>query len=342
MGADKDGFFSALDVAGYNYAVGGYPDGLYERDHQRMPARVMFGTESYPLDAFGAWMDVEDHPFVIGDFVWTAWDYMGEASIGWLGYPQRSNFYPWNLAFCGDIDVCGWKRPQSYYRDVLWRRDQLSVFVRPPQPSFKENPDKADWSKWNWVDAVAEWSWKGYEGKPLEVNIYSSCEKVELFLNGRSLGVKTTDRSTRFIATFSVSYQPGELKAVGYRGGVVMQQAMLTTAGVPEKIRLTADRNQLKADGQDLSYVTVELTDKKGNIYPASENLLHFDITGDAKVVGVGNGNPMSLESFQQPHRKAWKGKCLVIVKAGRKSGQSVLKVSSEGLPATQIALEIR
>ncbi|MEJ7676124.1 MAG: glycoside hydrolase family 2 TIM barrel-domain containing protein [Chitinophagaceae bacterium] len=124
LNPDKDSFFATLDVSGYNYAVeGGHKKGgIYESDHERMPGRIIFGSESYPLEAFDSWMAVEDHPYIIGDFVWTAFDYIGEASIGWLGYPQAANFYPWNLAFCGDIDICGWKRPQSYYRDALWKK----------------------------------------------------------------------------------------------------------------------------------------------------------------------------------------------------------------------------
>ncbi|MEP6514471.1 MAG: DUF4982 domain-containing protein [Parafilimonas sp.] len=119
---------------------------------------------------------------MIGDFVWTGFDYIGEASIGWLGYPQETNFYPW------DIDICGWKRPQSFYRDALWKENQLSVFVKPPRPSFSVNPKKEDWSIWNWNDVVADWNWKGYEDSALEVNVYSSCDETELFLNGKSLG----------------------------------------------------------------------------------------------------------------------------------------------------------
>ena len=102
----------------------------------------MFATESYPLTAFDYWMGVIDHPWVIGDFVWTGFDYIGEASIGWRGYVQEKKFYPWNLAYCGDIDICGWKRPQSFYRDALWKKNQLSIFVKPPQPSFPLNPKK--------------------------------------------------------------------------------------------------------------------------------------------------------------------------------------------------------
>jgi len=108
---DKDSYFATLDVAGYNYAAGGDHNkkNLYAQDHIRLPNRIMYGAESYPLEAFGSWMDVLDNSYVIGDFVWTAFDYIGEASIGWRGYMQEANFYPWNLAFCGDIDICGWK-----------------------------------------------------------------------------------------------------------------------------------------------------------------------------------------------------------------------------------------
>ncbi len=187
---DKDPYFATLDVAGYNYAAGGDHNrkSVYEEDHARVPQRIIYCAESYPLEAFGSWMGVLDHPWVVGDFVWTAFDYIGEASIGWLGYWMNNSFFPWNLAFCGDIDICGWKRPQSYYRDALWKENQLSLFVRPPKPSFVENPARQDWSKWHWHDAVASWNWEGHEGQPLEVTAYSSCPETELFLNGKSLG----------------------------------------------------------------------------------------------------------------------------------------------------------
>ncbi|HVX49096.1 MAG TPA: glycoside hydrolase family 2 TIM barrel-domain containing protein, partial [Chitinophagaceae bacterium] len=221
LGPGKDPYFASLDIAGYNYPVGGDAgvQDMYGKDHERVPQRIMFCTESYPLEAYGSWMGVIDHPYVIGDFVWTAFDYIGEAGIGWLGYWQSSAFYPWNLAYCGDIDMCGFRRPQSYYRDALWKPGQLSVFVKPPTPSYPANPLWQSWSKWNWYDVVADWNWKGYENKPLEVSVYSSCDEVELFLNGKSLGKKATGRNTKFMAVFSVPYQPGKLTAKGYTGG---------------------------------------------------------------------------------------------------------------------------
>jgi beta-galactosidase len=338
---DKDPFFAALDVGGYNYAVYNYDkkQTTYEADHKRVPGRVMVSTESYALEAFGSWMEVVDHPYLIGDFVWTAYDYIGEASIGWLGYEQNGGMYPWNLAYCGDIDICGWKRPQSYYRDALWKSDQLSIFVTPPKPSFPINPKKAEWSKWNWFDVVADWNWKGYENKPLTVNVYSSCEEVELFLNNKSLGKKVTNRSTKYMATWDVPYQPGTLMAISYYGSKKVNTTILKTALEPVNIKLTADRNQIKANNQDLSYVTVELTDSNGTLNPRAENLVHFAIDGPGVIAGVGNGNPVSVESSQQPKRNAWRGKCLVIIKSTDKSGNINLKVTVDGFPRKTVLI---
>jgi beta-galactosidase len=318
---NKDSYFAALDVAGYNYA----PD-KYATDHARVPQRVIAGTESFPIEAFDYWMGVLDNPYVIGDFVWTSFDYMGEASIGWRGFPRLQNFYPWNLAFCGDIDICGWKRPQSFYRDALWKENQLSIFVKPLIPTFKEEQSR----RWIWFDAVADWNWKGFENQPVEVNVYSSCEQVELFLNGKSLGKKPTNRTTRFIASWQVPYQAGRLKAIGYQGKKQVNVSELATSGNVAQLKLTADRVQLKADGQDLSYITIELADASGVRNPKADNLVKFEIEGPGTIVGVGNANPVSLESNQQPQRKAWQGRCLVIVKSGNKPGKILLKATTE------------
>jgi beta-galactosidase len=330
----KDAFFSALDVCGYNYGVDEYVS-----DRERKPQRIMFATESYALTQFDYWMGVLDHPWVIGDFIWTGFDYIGEASIGWRGYPQERNFYPWNLAYCGDIDICGWKRPQSFYRDALWKKDQLSVFVKPLQPSFPVNPKKEDWSIWNWDDVVADWNWKGYEDSIFEVNVYSSCDEVELFLNGRSLGRKQTNRSTKFMAVYNVPYATGELKAVGYSNGKHVNASILKTANEPTQIKLSADRKTIKADNEDLSYVTVELTDAKELRNPKADNLIHFSIEGEGTIVGVGNANPVSVESYELPQRKAWQGKCLVVIKSTHHPGKIVLKATSEKLQSEEITI---
>jgi beta-galactosidase len=338
----KDPYFATLDIAGYNYGSGGdhLNENIFMGDHDRVLSRIMIQTESYPLEAFKSWMDVLDHSWLLGDFVWTAFDYIGEASIGWLGYWQKQSFYPWNLAFCGDIDICGWKRPQSYYRDALWIPNQLSIFVKPPKPSFEENPNRMPWSKWHWYDAVADWNWKGYENQPLPVSVYSSCEEVELFLNNKSLGKKETDRSTEFTAKWDVPFQTGELKAIGYRGKTEVNSTKLLTAGDISQIKLTADRNMIKADNHDLSYVTVELTDIKGVRNPKADNLIKFEIDGPGTIVGVGNANPVSTESYILPLRKAWQGRCLVIIKSENQPGEINLKVISDGLPSNEVTIK--
>ena len=337
----KDPYFSVLDVAGYNYAAGGdhLKKSIYAEDHERVPGRIMYGSESYALEAFDAWMGVVDHPWVIGDFVWTAFDYIGEASIGWRGYWQESNFYPWNLAYCGDIDICGWKRPQSFYRDALWKENQLSLFVTPPSPSFPLNPNKQSWSKWEWHDVVADWNWPSMANKPLEVSVYSSCETVELFLNNKSLGKKKTDRSTEYIAKWNVPYQAGELKAIGYKGTRKVNTALLNTAGDVASIKLTSDSKTIKADGQSLVYVTVELIDAKGNRHPKAEELVKFQVEGPATIVAVANANPVSIESYQVPQRKTWNGRCLVILRSNGTKGNVQLKASVDDLPGAALNL---
>jgi beta-galactosidase len=339
---DKDPYFATLDVAGYNYASGGdhNQESLYVQDHKRVPTRIMAGTESYPLEAFGSWMAVVDNPYVMGDFVWTAFDYIGEASIGWRGYWQKQDFFPWNLAYCGDIDICGWKRPQSYYRDALWNENQLSLWVTPPEPSFELNSDRQSWSKWHWLDAADDWNWPGSEGKALEVSVYSSCEQVELFLNGKSMGKKPVNRTTKFIASWQVPYQPGILKAVGFRGRKQVTVSEIRSAGNPVQIKLSADRSKIKADGQDLSYITVDLNDANGIRNPKSENLVTFSIEGPGTIIAVGNANPVSLESYTLPQRKAWRGRCLVIIKSDSKGGPIILKATAAGLKPASIEIE--
>ena len=331
---DKDPYFSALDVAGYNYAVN-----KYEEDHLRKPERVMMATESYALGAFDYWMAVLDHSYVIGDFIWTGFDYIGEASIGWRGYYQEKNFYPWNLAYCGDIDICGWKRPQSYYRDALWKPDQLSIFVTPPTPSFELNPNIEPWSKWQWHDVVADWNWSGYENKPLAVTVYSSCDEVELFINNHSLGKKITNRSTQFLGHWDVPFQSGNLKAIGYRNKKKVNEAELRTASSVNNIQLHADRTELKANGEDLSYITVSLNDQSGIRNPKAENLVKFEIEGPGTIVGVGNANPVSLESYQQPQRKAWQGRCMFVIKSSGKPGTIHVKATSPGINSAELTI---
>lgn len=331
---DKDPYFAELDVSGYNYALNNYLS-----DHNRLRERIILGTESFPRQAYENWMAVIDFPWVIGDFVWTGFDYLGEASIGWLGFVSKTTFYPWTYAYCGDIDICGWKRPQSFYRDALWKPDQLSIFVKSPELNFKLNPITKVESRWSWPDEVASWNWKGHEGTTMEIIAYSSCEEVELFLNGKSLGRMKTNRETRFKAEYKVEYAPGILHAVGYSNGKEINTCELQTTGDPQKISLDADRNTIKADGQDLCYVTVEILDSKGLRNPTATNHINFEVEGQGKIIGVGSSDPLGNQSFKKPERKAYQGRCQVIIRADKQAGDIKLKAFSEGIQPAEIKI---
>ncbi len=342
LGPDKDPYFATLDIAGLNYSFGGDhgKKSIFEIDHNRVPDRIAYCSESYPLEAFGAWMEAVDYPYVLGDYVWTGFDYLGEASIGWLGYPHDTSFYPWNHAFCGDLDLCGTKRPQSYYRDVLWNNGkQLSVFIKPPTPSFKGDVQRVSWSKWHWQDVVAEWNWEGFEATPLEVEVYSAFSPVELFLNGKSLGKKESSRKTEWKTKWKVPYESGELKAVAQNIQEETITSVLKTAQKPTSITLTADRKIVMANGQDLSYVTVNFTDKNGLLHPNTDNLIEFEISGPGEILAVASSNPRSIESFQLPKRKTYKGKCLVIIKTTNESGEIKLTAKTEGIKPSSVVL---
>jgi beta-galactosidase len=332
-----DAFIAALDIVGYSYQ-----SAQYEADHKRLPDRIMFSSEIDPLNSFRNWMRAIDHEFVLGNSEWTAWDFIGEVSLGWAARESfeapDSVLFPWMSTYSGDFDLCGFRKPRSYYRDVLFKNDnKLSCFVFSPTPSFKFKND----SPWGWDDVKQSWTWPGYEGKNMDVVAYSACDSIQLFLNNKLLGTKLTSRATEFKATWQVPYQKGTLKAVGFCKGMKTAEWQLTTAEKPAKIHLSADRTTIKADGLDLSYITVEITDKNGVLNPQANNQIQFSVEGNGKIVGVGNSNPTSIESFQQPTRKAFEGKCLVIVQSGKQAGEIRLKATSENLKSAEVIVKV-
>jgi beta-galactosidase len=329
--------FKHLDIGGYNYL----PQ-YYEADHARNPKRVMVGTESYPKDFFDYWTFVEKHSYIIGDFVWTSMDYFGETGIGhtWLSNEKDSFLkpWPWFNAWCGDIDVCGFKKPQSYYRDVVWRRSQIEMMVHTPMADgVRENV-----SGWGWPDETQSWNWPGQEGKPLQVAVYSRCDNVRLELNGKVIGEKPVSTATKLTAKFDVPYQPGELRAVGLVGGKPVASAALRTAGEPAEIRLTPDRSTIRADRNDLSYVTVEVVDGKGNRVPGATIPVRFTITGAGELAATGSAAPDDASSFHVPLRKTYEGRCIAILRPTGDAGQITLQAEAAGLKAARIVITTR
>ncbi len=327
--------FAQLDVCGYNYKLD-----EYENDHKIAPERIMMGTESFSVQAFENWQMVEKHPYVIGDFVWTSMDYLGESGIGnaLIGKDKKVTFapgWPWYNAHCGDIDICGFKKPQSYFRDVVWKISKLEMAVHAPIPSgMIENV-----SYWGWPDEQQSWNWAGNEGTKLQVNVYSNYPEVKLELNGKEVGTKAVSTETRLTATFEVPYEAGELKAIALQDGKEMESKILKTTGKAAKIRLTADRSEIKADRNDLSYVTVEVTDENGELVPDANLPVQFTISGAGELAGVENGNPSDMKSFRTPKVTSFKGKCLVILRPSGVAGEIKLTAQSEGLEGTELVV---
>lgn len=340
LATDRSAYLNTFDVVGLNYAI--WPGYDYFAKYAALnPDMVMYCSESYALDMFDAWAAVEKYPFVIGDYVWTAWDYIGEASIGWHGYSQDKGFYPWNLAYDADLDICGWKRPQSYYRDAFWNKNNIAIVVHAPIPSFEIlEREKKDWSRWHFDDVLIDWNWEGMEGSNFDIEVYASAPEVELFLNGKSLGRKLVGKENKNKVRYKVPYQEGELKAIGYEENGRKTERILKSSNAAKVIKMTADRTEINANGQDLSYVTIELLDENGTLDPKAENQLHFSIDGNAEIIAVGNANPISLESYTQPQRKAWRGKCQVIIKAGYNASDITLTAKATGMKDSTIKLQ--
>ncbi len=322
--------FSFLDVGGYNYQPG-----QYESDHQKYPNRIIVGTESYPRDFAQYWRGVENNSYVLGDFVWTGMDYLGEAALGSARVGNESGEY-FN-AFCGDLDLCGFKKAQSYYRDVVLDISPMEIFVHRPIPEGSRESVSA----WGWPDELASWTWPGNEGKTMQVNVYSKCELVRLELNGKEIAAQQVD-SRRYTARFEVPYTSGELKAIGLVNGKDVAAKILRTVGPAKKIRLSVDRNTISADRGDLAYVTVEITDESGNVMPDAADMVHFTLTGPGELAAVGSGAPNVMESFQQPKHNTWHGRCLAIIRPKGDSGEITLKTESDGLEAASIVIKTR
>ena len=338
-----DAVFQALDVGGYNYQAA-----QYRSDHERHPDRIMYGAESTPREALEHWEAVQELPYVIGDFVWTSLDYLGEAGIGRVHFEGKTapflGDYPWHQANCGDLDLCGFKRPQSYYRDILWRRGSnggsvggVYIAVHDPIPEGKEPTI----TYWGWPLVRPSWTWPGHEGQTFSVDVYSACEEVEMLLNGRSLGKQPTEREQRYTAAFEVPYTPGVLRAIGYDAGERVATWELQTVGAPASIRLTPDRDILQATGDDLSFITVEVVDARGRIHPNADHEIFFTVQGQGVIAAVGSGNPVSEEPYRGNQRSAYEGRCLVAAKTTGTPGTITLRAQADGLDPAEITLEV-
>ncbi|WP_311950597.1 sugar-binding domain-containing protein [Mucilaginibacter terrae] len=333
-----DPLFAMHDIGGYNYLMQ-----HAEADHERVPSRIILQTESYPRDAFSNWKAVNDHAYVVGDFVWTAIDYLGESGIGRNYYTGdlpgehwERDLFPWHGAYCGDIDLTGWRKPISHYREILYsERQNLYMAVKEPNKYYGEIHETL-WSVWPTWES---WNWPGHEGKNIDVEIYSKYPLVRLYHNGKLIGEKATTRNEEFKAVFTIPYEPGELKAVAVVNNKEVNPVILKTAGEASQIKLSADRTVLKPDGQDLCYISVELMDGQGNLQPNAEDQLTFSIKGSGTITAVANANLKDISPYIGHQKNAWKGRAMVVVKSSSQGGNIELSVTGAGLKPGKVNL---
>ena len=373
--------FENVEVGGYNYEWR-----HYESDHDSFPNRIIYGSESYPKELAQNWNLVEKHPYVIGDFVWTAIDYVGEAGLGhtfersdnrWIQFLS----WPWFNSWCGDLDLIGNKKAPSYYRDVIWRLSPITMAVRPSLPDGEyENVEGWGWTAeenhWNWHDKAyskdkylpvdirpenyrttnvvgnLKHNINAHRSDSLRVNVYSRSPRVQLLINDSIIGEKDTDSET-YTATFIVAYEPGSLKArtVPQTKKEQPQIVEFVTSQQPAKIVLKADRTTISSSHNDLSYVSIWVEDKDGNLCPTAEIPVEIAYTfsdgkhadknsADVKVI-AGTGHPYDMKSFRSLTPTTFRGKALAIVQPQGKAGSMTLTVQAKGLEPAQLTIEM-
>ncbi len=332
--------FQHLDASGYNYKWD-----RYESEHALHPERIMIGTETYARDALQNELAAQRLPYVIGDFVWTCIDYLGESGIGHTRLSGDNNFpirsYPWFNGYCGDIDLIGQKKPQSYYRDVVWGRSRLEMAVARPLPPGRTE----EVSDWGWPDELRSWTWPEMDGFALRVRIYAADGlTVCLMLNGAEIRSKRVSEDTKLTVEFEVLYAPGELRAIARDPeGQEVASAVFRTAGPPARLRLKPDRDCLRADRNDLSFVTVEVTDANGDVIPDGVVPVRFQVKGTGELAAVGNANPQDVSSFRQPLQcRTFQGRCLAVLRPDAGPGGIItLRAEVAELAATEVVIDV-
>lgn len=246
--------------------------------------------------------------------------------------------WPINNAYTGELDLIGNPKVNAHYLDVVWRKSDVELLVHTPVPEGYKEVNFL----FNFPDQVKSWSFPGQEGKKMQVFVYSRAQKVTLELNGKLVGEKTFPNNV-ITAIFDVPYEPGMLLAKSYVDGKQTGVDTLQTVGKPVAIRLKADRNTINANHTDLAYINVDVVDANGHIVPYLDDLLiKYRVQGAGEMAGVANGNPADVSSFQQPQKKVFHGRGLVIVRSTDKAGKISLQAEASGLTSSQITISTR
>ncbi|WP_337100620.1 glycoside hydrolase family 2 TIM barrel-domain containing protein [Paenibacillus sp. YIM B09110] len=307
------GYADALDVVGYNYK-----EQFYEEDHQKYPDRVTLGSEN--SSSFEAWLAVRDNDYISAQFIWTGIDYLGEAK----GWPVR-------VAQAGFMDLAGFKKSNYYYRQSLWS-DKPMVHLTSMKVDNSEHGARG-----RWAGGVPHWNWA--EGEQLKIACHTNCEEVELFLNGRSLGAKHLIDAPKLYLTWEVAYEEGILEAVAKGADGNPYTCVLRTVSKPEQIAMHVDSPDLKADGEDIAHVEIQVTDSEGRFVYGSDDLIELSVEGPGEIIGIENGDSQDLTPYSSKSRKAFNGKLLAYIRTQQAPGRIVVKAASRGLQPAQVEI---
>ncbi len=328
---------AALDIVGYNYSFRrmGY-------DRIMHPDRPVCGFESQPVETYDTWQAVMDNDNVLGDFIWTAFDNMGEAGVGRPMWDPKGPFdfmgpYPWLACHQGDHDLTGERRPQSYYRKLMWKQDSgVHLFTTRP-----EETGKPFWGTgWHWEDVVRTWTFDSkWIGRPVRAVAYTDADEVEFLVNGKSAA---RVKAVRLCAEAVFPYETGVLEAIGYKNGAECGRDRIETTGPVSAIRLYAEKDALASDGMDLGYIRAELVDSEGRRVYGEDIELNASVSGAGTLLGFGSGNPCTDERYGTGRRRTFRGHALIVIRSSRKAGTAELCVNAQGLPGVKLVLPVQ
>lgn len=330
---------AALDVLGLNYA-----ESRYALDAALFPERVIVGSETFPAQIGRLWPMVLEHSHVIGDFTWTGWDYLGEVGIGSTMYEgqegvsgQLEREFPFLTAWCGDLDITGWRRPMSFYREIVFGiRTAPYLAVRRPQ--FHDRAIVSP-SPWAWSDSVSSWTWRGFEGAPVTVEVYADADEVVLELDGTEIARAKVGQRMPMLAELETIYAPGTLTAVALRDGVETGRTSLSTAGAA-RLTASADVTTLLADDDALAFVAIEWRDAGGILVTDDDRPVTVSIEGPAVLAGMCSANPSTTERFDQSTWGTFDGRALAVIRPTGPGAASVT-VTADGEDPVVITLQL-
>ena len=313
--------------------------------------RAFFQSENTVAHIYDDWKLANDNAWYVGSWVWSGWDYMGEAGSGapLIGRSLKEMGvhaydpvtgkipYPWFSNAQDDIDLIGQRRPQSHYRHVVEGLSPLEMMVERPIPGGL----RAFNIGYSWFDELESWTWDVPAGQPMLVRVYTDGDSVTLLLNGKRVETKALVETDKRISVFNVPYAPGTLVAVASRGGKEIARKTLATTGKPAALRLVSDVRGLTTGRADLAHVLVEVVDDRGRVVPDATLRVDFAVEGAGELAGVANGNPHNVDSFKRPRRWTWHGQALAILRPGKQSGWLTLTANAAGLKPARLNLQV-